>query len=148
MNQPTPSLAIVPPTRPTPSSISTHATSHPHHHGVHDAIRHGPLHLHHHTSHASFHPAHNRLENWHDTRQNLALTLQRNLFGLGLPARILMERNIVQQDPHFACLRVANLHLDILEGRDETLDPVDFLPAETSAEQLDIHSHMEKKYRI
>ncbi|SPO41849.1 related to UMP1 - proteasome maturation factor [Pseudozyma flocculosa] len=145
---PAPSLAVVPPPRAANGVLSTHATSHREHLGVHDALRFGPQNLHHTTSLSTAHPAQNRLEKWDETRDNLNLTMQRNLFGLGAPVRTLMERRIVSHNPHFPTQGMSNLHLDILNGKDETLEPVDFLPSEVASEQLDIHSHMERKYRI
>lgn len=38
----------------------------------------------------------NRLEKWDETRDNLKLTMERNLFGLGAPMRTLMERRVVE----------------------------------------------------
>lgn len=67
---------------------------------------------------------------------------------------------------------ISALHRDILNGDDETLDPVDFLPCKCTcvyfrrlsmltmtnptsrltatggSELLDIHAHMERKHRI
>lgn len=67
----------------------------------------------------------------------------RNLYGLHAPARLLMERKIVAavrscdrdtlsanstcaQNPHMPGMGRSNIHMDILMGRDETLDPADF----------------------
>lgn len=56
--------------------------------------------------------------------------------------------------------RVANLHLDVLDGRDETLDPSDFLPcayipmytsnqlADTTGDMRDLHTAMERKWGV
>lgn len=67
----------------------------------------------------------------------------RNLYGVHAPARLLMERKIVAavssrghgvisadgsacvQNPHMPGMGRSNIHLDILMGRDETLDPAD-----------------------
>jgi proteasome maturation protein len=38
----------------------------------------------------------NRLEKWDETRDNLKLTMQRNMYGIGAPIRTLMERKIVE----------------------------------------------------
>lgn len=46
------------------------------------------------------HPMQNRLDKWDETRDNLALTMQRNLYGLGAPVRTLMERRVVEQVSH------------------------------------------------
>ena len=46
------------------------------------------------------HPMQNRLEKWDETRDNLTLTMQRNMYGLGAPIRTLMERRVVEQVSH------------------------------------------------
>ncbi|KAI9428598.1 hypothetical protein H4582DRAFT_1830111, partial [Lactarius indigo] len=52
------------------------------------------------------------------------LTTHRNIYGLHAPVRQLMERKI---SPHMPAMPRSNVHLDILEGRDETLDVTDFV---------------------
>ncbi len=72
--------------------------------------------------------------------------MHRNIYGLHAPIRQLMERKIVShvglellplaimdssrifavQNPHMPAMPQSNIHLDILEGRDETLDVTDF----------------------
>lgn len=42
------------------------------------------------------HPMQNRLEKWDETRDNLRLTMERRMFGLGAPMRTLMERRVVE----------------------------------------------------
>ena len=82
----------------------------------------------------------------------MKLQMQRQLFGLHMPMRILMERKIVShvrphlpplvlslrrlhsrapQNPHMPILPQSNLHLDILMGRDETLECADFMGSGT-----------------
>ena len=80
---------------------------------------------------------------WEATQDNLKLTLERNLFGMHAPMRRLMERKIVA---NVRCIEFAptliladnyktpmygaphsNLHLDILMGRDEIIEPSDVL---------------------
>lgn len=58
-------------------------------------MRHGLKNVLHQVSTHSHHPVQNRLENWEATRDNLKLTMQRNIHGLGAPAHTLMERKIV-----------------------------------------------------
>ena len=90
-----PSLRIVPGPSSS-SSVSVTDTSHPTHAGVHDAMRYGPRSLATEASSVSRqHPMQNRLEKWDETRDNLKLTMQRNMFGLGAPIRTLMERRVV-----------------------------------------------------
>lgn len=38
-----------------------------------------------------------RIEQWEATQDNLKLQMQRQLFGLHMPMRILMERKLVSQ---------------------------------------------------
>lgn len=71
----------------------------------------------------------------------MKLTMMRNTHGLHAPIRMLMERRIVAavsilyksrhplliapQNPHMSLLPQTNLHLDILMGRDETIETAD-----------------------
>lgn len=88
-----------------------------------------------------------RIEQWEATQDNLKLQMQRQLFGLHMPMRILMERKLVSQvrsvmracivphssrhlcsqNSHMPALSQSNLHLDILMGRDEMLECPDFM---------------------
>lgn len=74
--------------------------------------------------------------------------------------------NLTAQNPHMPAMPRSNIHLDILEGRDETLDVADFfselllaipivlephLPAPSDFEPhptTDIHSDMERKLQM
>ena len=94
-SQPEPGYALVPPSYTSHTSTSTASTSHPVFAGVHDTMRHGLKNVLHDVSTHSHHPVQNRLENWETTRDNLKLTMQRNIHGLGAPAHTLMERKIV-----------------------------------------------------
>lgn len=90
-----PGYALVPPNYAAHTSTSsTSSTSHPVYAGVHDTMRHGMKNVLHHVSTQSHHPIQNRLENWEATRDNLKLTMQRNIHGIGAPAHTLMERKI------------------------------------------------------
>lgn len=69
---------------------------------------------------------------WEETEENLHLTLQRQLYGLHAPIRRLMERDIVAnsalpQTYGTAFLKPTNLSLDILLGKDETIEIKDVL---------------------
>ncbi|TKY86651.1 hypothetical protein EX895_004290 [Sporisorium graminicola] len=145
-----PSYALVPPNYASHTSTSTNsATSHPVYAGVHDTMRHGLTNVLHQVSTHSHHPIQNRLENWEATRDNLKLTMQRNIHGIGAPAHILMERKIASFDPAFDPTRSSNslskVHLDILNGDDERIEPRDFLPSEISANLPDMHTVMERR---
>ncbi|GLB36578.1 putative proteasome maturation factor UMP1 [Lyophyllum shimeji] len=134
------SLRIVP-ANPT-KSASIHDTANSL--GVHDTLRHGPRSL------AAEVRAEgglkSRLEDWEATQDNAKLTFKRNIYGMHAPMRLLMERKIVSQThPFAAAMASSNLHLDILMGRDETIEPADvFLGMETGP-ALDIHNELRKK---
>lgn len=49
------------------------------------------------------------------------------------------------QNPHMPARGVSRVHLDILDGTDESLDTADFLPSGVSGETVDIHTAMERK---
>ncbi|KOS15387.1 hypothetical protein Malapachy_2061 [Malassezia pachydermatis] len=147
MTTPGPSMAIVPPTHAPHPTTDAKSTLHPEL-GVHDAMRHGLRSLHSETAAASYHPIQHRLEQWDDTQRQWKLTMQRNMFGMGAPMRTMMERHFVAQSPHMPARRVANLHLDVLDGRDETLDPSDFLPSDTTGDMRDLHTAMERKWGV
>ncbi|SPO22953.1 related to UMP1 - proteasome maturation factor [Ustilago trichophora] len=145
-----PSYALVPPAHASHTSTSTNSsTSHPVYAGVHDTMRHGPKNVLHEVSTHSHHPVQNRLENWEATRDNLKLTMQRNIHGIGAPAHTLMERKIVSYNPAFDPTRSSNsiskLHLDILNGDDERIEPRDFLLSEISPDMPSMHTVMERR---
>lgn len=73
------------------------STSHPEHAGVHDTLRFGPRSIAHETAAegSGFHPVQQRLERWDETRDNLKLTVQRNIHGMGAPIRTMMERKAI-----------------------------------------------------
>ncbi|KAI0638777.1 proteasome maturation factor UMP1 [Trametes polyzona] len=115
--------------------------------GLHDTLQYGPRSLAAEVTKKS--NVKDRLENWEATQDNLKLQMQRQVFGLHMPMRILMERKLVSQNSHMPILPQSNLHLDILMGRDEILDCPDFMmPASEMSQPLDIHTDMEKKLRM
>lgn len=116
--------------------------------GVHDTMRHGLRSMHAETAAASYHPVENRLEHWDTTQRGWKLATQRNVFGLGMPIRTMMERQLVSKDPHMPARGVSRVHLDILDGRDEELDTLDFLPSGVSSYAPDIHTAMERKLGV
>ncbi|KAI0757801.1 proteasome maturation factor UMP1 [Daedaleopsis nitida] len=137
------SLRIV----PTPETKTATVEDTSNSFGLHDTFKYGPRSLAAEVTSTS--KIRGRLENWEATQDNLKLQMQRQLFGLHMPMRTLMERKIVSQNPHMPILPQSNLHLDILMGRDETLECVDFMtPASAIAQPLDIHADMEKKLRM
>lgn len=55
---------------------------------------------------------------------------------------------LLTQNPHMPARGVARVHLDVLDGTDESLDTADFLPSGVAGEQLDIHTAMERKLGV
>ncbi|CAD6980389.1 unnamed protein product [Tilletia controversa] len=126
------SLALVPSSTRTASTMSMAGTAHPEHANIHDSIRHGgPRSLAFENSTATQHPLQNRLEQWDETRDTFKLTVMRNTFGIGAPMRVMMEREVIGHNPlHSSPNSITGLHMDILNGEDETLNPSDFMRCE------------------
>ncbi|KAG6854082.1 hypothetical protein C0991_010829 [Blastosporella zonata] len=136
-----PSLRIVPANAEKSASVKDTANSL----GLHDTLRHGPRSL---AAEVQTEGGlKGRLENWDATQDNAKLTLQRNIYGLHAPMRLLMERKIVTQgtNPFAAAMAPSNLHLDILMGRDQTIEPVDIFLGMESGPSLDVHEGFGKK---
>ncbi|THH21023.1 hypothetical protein EW146_g482 [Bondarzewia mesenterica] len=142
VNAEDPSYRIAPANAPKTASVSNTANSF----GLHDTLRYGPRSLA--TEVQSQGTLKGRLENWDETQDNLKLTMQRNLSGLHAPMRLLMERKIVSSNPHMPALPQSNIHLDILMGRDETLDVDDFFGTMEAGPSMDIQADMESKLRM
>ncbi|KAK1216715.1 hypothetical protein PQX77_020644 [Marasmius sp. AFHP31] len=158
-----PSLRLVPANAPKSASIAQTANSF----GLHDTLQHGPRTIA--TEVKSEGGIRDRLENWEETQDNLKLTMMRNVHGLHAPMRLLMERKMVTmvsgmnpgadyawwcsfgfgwKNPHMPALPQSNIQLDILMGRDETVEPGDVFGEPIRAPPLDIHADMERKRRI
>ncbi|WFD30828.1 hypothetical protein MSPP1_001852 [Malassezia sp. CBS 17886] len=129
------------------TSVSARDTAHAET-GVHDTFRHGLRSLRAETSLDAQHPVQNRLERWDESQRSWKLQVQRDMFGVGMPLRTVMERRFVSVNPHMPARHIANVHLDILDGKDECLDPVDFLPSGVRGEHLDVHAAMERKMAL
>ncbi|BGP43087.1 hypothetical protein JCM10449v2_007102 [Rhodotorula kratochvilovae] len=148
-----PSLALVPSSQPTTAHVSLATTANAH--GLHDTLSYGLRSLA--ADAAPKHPLENRLAQWDATRENLQLTLERNMYGLHAPVRLGMERALVSSAPTPMSLglpgagftRPGNLHLDILMGRDEEIRPEDVLIDRAQTAQMgDFHLGMERKLRL
>ncbi|KAF9792269.1 proteasome maturation factor UMP1 [Thelephora terrestris] len=135
------SLRIVPAQGPkTTKSETTNSL------GLHDTLQYGPRSM---VNEFKSHSAiKDRLENWEETRDNTKLTLMRNLYGVSLPLQIMMERKIVAKSAHMPALPQSNIHLDILMGRDESLEVSDVFGGVESKPSMDIHGEMEMKLRM
>lgn len=133
---------------PAPVATHTHtartSTLHPET-GVHDAMRHGLRRgAHADTSAGAAHPLEHRVENWDATQRAWRQQMQRDTFGIGMPLRTAMERRIAAHTYHVPARGVVPIHLDVLDGRDESLEPVDFLPSGIPRTD-DVHGPMERK---
>jgi len=136
-------MRFIPASAPKAASIQDTANSL----GLHDTLKHGPRSLAAEVKTTS--PIKDRLENWEAAQDNMKLNMQRNIYGMHAPVRMLMERKLVGYSPHMPALRTSNIHLDILMGRDETLECADFMmPASERTPSMDIHADMEKKLRM
>jgi len=133
---------IVPPTPSKSASVQETANTF----GLHDNLQYGPRSISAEVNTQS--DLRNRLQNWDETQDNVKLNMLRNAQGLHAPMRVLMERKIVSRNPHMPSLPQSNLHLDILMGRDETIEPSDIFDMCDTKQPLDIHADMEKKSRM
>ncbi|RDB28554.1 putative proteasome maturation factor ump1 [Hypsizygus marmoreus] len=135
-----PSLRIVPAKNTKSASVQDTANSL----GLHDSFRHGPRSIAAEVETGS--GMQERLENWEATQDNAKLTLQRNIYGLHVPMRLMMERKIVASTSTFtSAMSPSNVHLDILMGRDESIEPADVFLGMESGPSLDIHDELRKK---
>ncbi|KAH8120685.1 proteasome maturation factor UMP1-domain-containing protein [Phellopilus nigrolimitatus] len=114
--------------------------------GLHDALQYGPRSLA--TEARAQSQLKQRLDNWEETQDDLKLNIQRDLYGLHAPVRLMMERKIVSTNMHMPALPRSNIHLDILMGRDESLDIADIFGETEVAPPMDIHGQMERKLRM
>ncbi|ORY05642.1 proteasome maturation factor UMP1 [Basidiobolus meristosporus CBS 931.73] len=111
---------------------------------VHDTLRHGFKSVA--SEVTAGHPLEAKLNNWEETQTNLKLNMQRQLYGIHAPVRVLMERDIVSRNQRLPVLPSSNIGLDILTGKDEHVDFEDYLndPA-MSTQMMDVHASMEHK---
>lgn len=96
------------------------------------------------------HPLEARLSQWSETKTNLQMSMYRQTFGLAAPIKLQMERMLVRQtETLIPVTKHHNLGLDILMGRDDTIEFEDYLGyVKTPLVSIDPHSAMEKKFRI
>ncbi|EAU92948.1 hypothetical protein CC1G_03735 [Coprinopsis cinerea okayama7 len=133
------SLRLVPANGPKSASVQDTAGTL----GLHDTLKHGPRSI---AAEIKDHGGlRQRLENWEETQDNLKLTMQRNVYGVAAPMRLLMERKLVNTHP--SPFSTSNIHLDILMGRDEIIEPADIFQGPESNLPLDLHKEFEKRYK-
>ncbi|KAJ9077612.1 hypothetical protein DSO57_1015233 [Entomophthora muscae] len=105
----------------TEKSLSTTA----HEYGVHDTMRFGFRSI-----ASELVPGHSleaHLNEWDASQFNLKLNIQRQVHGLHMPFRALMERDIIGSVNRHPMFKSSRFGLDILDGKDETIDVEDFL---------------------
>ncbi|KAJ1971611.1 hypothetical protein H4R35_005161 [Dimargaris xerosporica] len=96
--------------------------------GAHDTLRHGFHNIH--DSVTKRHPLEPTVTQWAQTQESLKLQMHNRLYGVHAPLRLTMERYIVSQCARMqnpASLKHSNVSLDILMGKDETIDVGDML---------------------
>ncbi|CAO0795136.1 unnamed protein product [Mucor circinelloides] len=138
-------LRIAPESHPE-KAISTLSTTHSEF-GGHDTLRYGTRSIK--TEVLPGHPLESRLNQWEETQWELKLNLARQAYGMHAPVKMMMEKSIVEKRQRMPVLPSSNMHLDILMGKDETIDYEDFLndPA-MSVDSLDLHATMERKLNL
>ncbi|KAG0320771.1 Class II abasic (AP) endonuclease [Dissophora globulifera] len=146
-NQSSDSLRLAPSSKPSAAgSASVLNTSNSY--GLHDAMRFGMRQI---ASEVSAkHPLENRLAEWESTQEELKMNMARNAYGMHAPIKMAMERSLVIKAHGPSMLpKRSNLGLDILMGRDETIDFEDFLNVpELSTDMVDPHVVMEHQLGI
>ncbi|KAF9283003.1 D-tyrosyl-tRNA(Tyr) deacylase [Mortierella alpina] len=111
--------------------------------GLHDTMRFGMRQIA--SEVTEKHPLENRLAEWDNTQMELKMNMARNMYGMHAPIKMAMERSLVvkARGPSMLPQR-SNLGLDILNGKDETIDFEDFLNVpEMSTDMVDVHTVME-----
>ncbi|KAL1926902.1 hypothetical protein VTP01DRAFT_5232 [Rhizomucor pusillus] len=140
------SLRIAPSVRPENNAKSVQDTTH-NELGGHDALRYGTRSVK--TEVLPGHPLEKRLEDWQESQWELKLNMARQVYGMHAPIKMMMERDIVGKRTRLPVLPSSNLHLDVLMGKDETIEFEDYLndPA-MSTDLLDVHAAMEHKLKL
>lgn len=82
------------------------------------------------------HPLKALEENNFDRSLQMDMQILRRREGLAAPMRIMMEMKAYKQVGRLPFLPSSRVHLDVITGRDETIDFADFLGAEEFSERL------------
>jgi len=141
------SLRLVPPTTSTPQklTVASHHTSTPSVPGaLHDTLRRGlPATA---SQLNSSHPLEARQAGWTETQEALKMENLKRIFGVAEPVRRGMEKMIVGADFRPAVLGgPSNLHMDILNNRDCSIDWDDVFTGDDMAEIPDFHAEWEMR---
>ncbi|KAJ1667438.1 hypothetical protein IW140_000848 [Coemansia sp. RSA 1813] len=95
------------------------------------------------------HPLESRLGNWESSQLGMKLHMQRQIYGLHAPLRTMMEIQSIQKNPALLGSRASRIQLDILLGKDDTIDISDvFGNNGLEADTPDIHRMLAKKLNL
>ena len=109
--------------------------------GVHDTMRHGIRQVQ--GELLSKHPLESRITNWEQNAEIQKLKIASETFGSHMSLRLGMEKQ------YLGGLGIRNnLGLDILSGKDETLDFEDYLGQDDCNSKFDFHIMMERKLNL
>ncbi|KAF9187716.1 hypothetical protein BGZ51_004426 [Haplosporangium sp. Z 767] len=136
------SLRLAPSSKPETAGFATTVDT-SNSYGLHDTMRFGMRQIA--TEVTAKHPLENRLAEWDNTQLELKMNMARNMYGMHAPIKMAMERALVTKarGPSMLPTR-SNLGLDILMGKDETIEFEDFLNVpEMSTDMVDVHTVME-----
>ncbi|TPX34069.1 hypothetical protein SmJEL517_g03250 [Synchytrium microbalum] len=110
--------------------------------GVHDTFRYGLNSVK--SQVTAGHPLESHLKNWDSTQEKFKMDMYADVYGSHLPLRLQMEKAIVSQPKRIPVLPSSNFGLNILAGKDDSIDVEDFLnKPEMSTDSLDVHGTME-----
>ncbi|KAI8901595.1 proteasome maturation factor UMP1-domain-containing protein [Globomyces pollinis-pini] len=111
--------------------------------GVHDTFRDGFRSVA--TEITKKHPLEGHLANWDKTQTELKYKMLRQTYGIDAPIRLQMEKMFVNQLHGVPVGPQHNLSLDILNGRDQTIEFEDFLgDYKMPMYSIDPHAAMEE----
>jgi len=95
------------------------------------------------------HPLEARLKNWDETQMNLKMEGLRRLYGAAEPIRRGMEVRMCADYKPIQLGGPSNLHKDILENRDCSIDWEDIYTGNTNVYELpEFHTELEAKCRM
>ncbi|XP_055333335.1 proteasome maturation protein-like [Paramacrobiotus metropolitanus] len=87
-------------------------------------------------------------ELYHDTQEDrMNYAMLRSTQGIHAPLRLQMEKFLVKQPSRNSVMPSSNLHLDVLNGKDETIDLEDVLNAPEYWEK-EVHPHLLLEKRL
>ncbi|KAI9179414.1 hypothetical protein H9P43_004734 [Blastocladiella emersonii ATCC 22665] len=131
----------------TADAKATHTLANAHaEYGIHDTFRHGMHAVKHEVS--PHHPLEPVLHQADDLYFKRNITMHRTVYGLHAPLRLQMERSLVSLKPSQLLFASRNLALEVLTGKDETIDVEDVLGDRDFVEDIDFHAAMERKLNI